>query len=110
MARMTSPGPHRLLTHSLTSNDVDARCQYGWTQRNLVTELTHRALIRTSSAGPPGPSDELFSELVARQAESMGGSEPHGKVSQLQITPDQTTWWLFWVKGVLRQTVEEQWP
>jgi hypothetical protein len=39
-------GPHRLLTHSLTPNDADARCQYGWTQRNLVTELAHSALIR----------------------------------------------------------------
>lgn len=59
---------------------------------------------------PPGPGDELFSELVARQADSMGGRGLMERCLQLQITPDRPPWWLFWVKSVLRQTIDEQWP
>jgi hypothetical protein len=70
----------------------------------------HRGVPVPQNETPPDPGDELFSELAARQADSMAGRSLMERCLQLQITPDLTPWWLFWVKGVIRQTIEDQWP
>jgi hypothetical protein len=70
----------------------------------------HRRIPAPQIESPPAPGEELFSELVARQADSMRGRSLMERCLKLQITPDRTPYWLFWVKGVIRQTIEDQWP
>ncbi len=70
----------------------------------------HQGVPTPVVESPPGPGDQLFSELVARQVDSMRGRSLMERCLRLQVTPDRTPWWSFWVKGVIRQTVDEQWP
>lgn len=59
---------------------------------------------------PPGPGDELFTELVGRQADSMQGRDLMERCLALQVTPDKTPWWMVWARGVIEETVDVQWP
>lgn len=59
---------------------------------------------------PPGPGDDLFSELVERQVASMGGRRLIARCLAWQLTPDRTPWWIFWTRGVLQLTERREWP
>ncbi len=58
----------------------------------------------------PGPETGLFTELVARQADSMKGRDLLERCIVWQMFPDVAPWWTFWLKGVGRLTVEGEWP
>lgn len=88
-----------------------------WGTFGLCGGMSWAALDRFLSGRPvpvtdtaPGPGDELFSELVRRQADSMRGHALIRKCLLWQLTPDTTPWWLFWVNGVLKLTGRREWP
>jgi len=58
----------------------------------------------------PGPDQETFRELVARQADSLRGRSIMERCLLWQMLPDRAPWWMIWSKGVGRITVEQEWP
>jgi hypothetical protein len=58
----------------------------------------------------PGSDDELFRELVGRQADSMRGRKLMERCIVWQVLPDKAPWWMIWSKGVGRLTVDQEWP
>jgi hypothetical protein len=68
----------------------------------------HRRVPIPELESPPVVGDDLFRELVRFQADSMRGRSLIQECLQLQLLPDRTPWWLFWTKGVLEWTIEEQ--
>lgn len=64
---------------------------------------------RTDSSIPE-PGQELFRELVTRQADSMKGRKLMERCVVWQMLPDRTPWWMFWSKGVGRLTTQQEWP
>jgi hypothetical protein len=63
-----------------------------------------------ASHSPPAPDEPLFSELVARQADSMKGRALLEQCLRLQVTPDLRPWWWFWAEGVAQRTLNKEWP
>lgn len=88
-----------------------------WGSFGLCGGMSWTAIDRfqRSEASPemtsiPGPGTVLFTELVARQADSMKGRDLLERCIAWQLFPDVAPWWMFWSKGVGRLTVEGEWP
>jgi hypothetical protein len=58
----------------------------------------------------PGTGEELFSELVGRQVDSMRGRQLLERCIVWQMLPDRVPWWWFWSKDVGRLTGHKEWP
>lgn len=58
----------------------------------------------------PASGEDLFSELVGLQADSMRGRRLMERCLGLQVVPDRTPWWWFWSQGVLDRTIDGQLP
>ncbi len=107
---VTVPKGARLLT------DIAGSMSF-WGTFGLCGGMAWAALDRFFGRGsvpaataPPGPGDPLFSELVRRQADSMGGQALIGRCLSWQFTPDEVPWWWFWTRGVRNMTVRREWP
>lgn len=58
----------------------------------------------------PGRDDDLFRELVSRQADSMRGRTLLERCIVWQFLPDRVPWWMIWAKGVGRLSAKLEWP
>lgn len=69
---------------------------------------------RNEEPGPdhtaPGVGEDLFRELVARQADSLRGRQTLERCVLWQALPDRSPWWMIWSKGVGRVTTDQEWP
>jgi hypothetical protein len=88
-----------------------------WGSFGLCGGMSWAALDRFSKSEPvetdtsiPQPDQELFRELVAKQADSMKGRKLMERCIVWQMLPDRTPWWMFWSKGLGRLTTEQEWP
>lgn len=103
------PRPVRHLTDAAAGLDF-------WGTFGLCGGMSWAALDRYFTGAPVPPSDrppisgdDLFSELVRRQVESMSGGALIARCLTWQVTPDRTPWWMFWSRGVLQMTGEREW-
>ncbi|MGA7271107.1 MAG: hypothetical protein WB239_08545 [Acidimicrobiia bacterium] len=96
--------------------DVTARAGF-WGTFGLCGGMSWAALDRYFAERPaeeqvsaPEAGDALFSELVGRQADSMGGRDLLVRCLEWQLDPDTTPWWWFWSRGVHELTTRHEWP
>jgi hypothetical protein len=59
---------------------------------------------------PPALGSDLFTQLVARQADSLRGTAMVGRFAEYAALMTSNSWWNFWVDSISRRVVRQDWP